>query len=52
MIALRKVLVATDFEAASDAALAYGRALARRFGASLHLLLRPRWEIAPPALRN
>jgi nucleotide-binding universal stress UspA family protein len=38
MIALRKVLVATDFEAASDAALAYGRALARRFGASLHLL--------------
>ena len=38
MIVLRKVLVATDFEAASDAALVYGRALARKFGASLHLL--------------
>jgi nucleotide-binding universal stress UspA family protein len=38
MIVLRNVLVATDFEAASDAALTYGRALARNFGASLHLL--------------
>ena len=38
MIVLRNVLVATDFEAASDAALVYGRALARTFGASLHVL--------------
>jgi nucleotide-binding universal stress UspA family protein len=38
MIVLKNVLVATDFEAASDAALIYGRALARTFGASLHLL--------------
>ena len=38
MITLKHVLVATDFEAASDAALVYGRALARRFGASLDLL--------------
>src|SRR5262245_25858456 len=38
MIVLRSVLVATDFGAASDAALVYGRALARTFGASLHLL--------------
>ena len=38
MIVLKNVLVATDFEPASDAALAYGRALARNFGASLHLL--------------
>lgn len=38
MIALKKVLVATDFGEASDAALAYGRALARTFGATLHVL--------------
>jgi nucleotide-binding universal stress UspA family protein len=38
MIVLNHVLVATDFEPASDAALTYGRALARNFGASLHLL--------------
>jgi len=38
MIVLKQVLVATDFEPASDAALAYGRALARSFGASLHVL--------------
>jgi nucleotide-binding universal stress UspA family protein len=38
MITLKHVLVATDFEATSDAALVYGRALARTFGASLHLL--------------
>jgi len=38
MILLKKVLVATDFSPPSDAALAYGRALARSFGASLHLL--------------
>jgi universal stress protein family protein len=38
MIVLKNVLVATDFGAASDAALVYGRALAQTFGASLHLL--------------
>jgi nucleotide-binding universal stress UspA family protein len=35
MIALKKVLVATDFSEPSEAALAYGRELARTFGASL-----------------
>ena len=38
MILLNHVLVATDFGEASDAALSYGRALARTFGATLHLL--------------
>lgn len=38
MIALKTILVATDFSEAADAALAYGRALARTFGASLHVL--------------
>jgi nucleotide-binding universal stress UspA family protein len=38
MIALKKILVATDFSEPSEAALAYGRELARNFGASLTLL--------------
>jgi nucleotide-binding universal stress UspA family protein len=38
MIALKNILVATDFGPASDNALRYGRALARGFGAKLHLL--------------
>ena len=38
MIALKKILVATDFSEAADAALTYGRALARAFGARLHVL--------------
>ena len=38
MIVLNKVLVATDFGPASDSALQYGRALARGFGAALHVL--------------
>ena len=38
MILLKQVLVATDFGDASGVALAYGRAFARTFGASLHLL--------------
>jgi nucleotide-binding universal stress UspA family protein len=38
MIALKNILVATDFGDASDAALLYGRTLARRFGASLHVM--------------
>ena len=38
MIALKNILVATDFGPASDSALRYGRALARGFGAKLHVL--------------
>src|SRR6185295_9108222 len=38
MIALKQILVATDFSEASDAALLYGRQLARAHGATLHLL--------------
>ena len=38
MIALKRILVATDFSEAADTALRYGRALARNFGAKLVLL--------------
>jgi nucleotide-binding universal stress UspA family protein len=38
MIQLRNVLVATDFSKTSEAALGYGRELARAFGAKLHVL--------------
>ena len=38
MIALKKILVATDFSEPSEAALAYGRELARHFDASLTVL--------------
>ena len=38
MIALKTILVPTDFSDCSDAAVRYGRALAQAFGASLHLL--------------
>ena len=38
MIALKHILVATDFGEAADAALAYGRELARTFDATLHVL--------------
>ena len=38
MIALKSVLVATDFSDTSDVALRYGKALAAAFGASLHVL--------------
>ncbi len=38
MIAFKNILVATDFSEASDAALAYGRALARSLGATLHVV--------------
>jgi nucleotide-binding universal stress UspA family protein len=38
MIALKKILVATDFSEPSDAALAYGRELARSFGAQVVVL--------------
>src|SRR5947207_1075388 len=38
MMTLQKILVATDFSEPSTAALAYGRELARSFGASLTIL--------------
>ena len=38
MIVLKKILVATDFSEAADAALSYGRAMARAFGARLHVI--------------
>lgn len=38
MILLKKVLVATDFGPASESALRYAQALARGFGAELHVL--------------
>ena len=38
MIALKKILVATDFSPPSTAAIAYGRELARSFGAALTVL--------------
>ena len=38
MIVLKKLLVATDFGPAANAALTYGQALARTFDAELHLL--------------
>jgi len=38
MIDLTRILVATDFSELSDLALRYGRELAGRFGATLHVL--------------
>lgn len=38
MIRLNNILVATDFSAASEAALNYGRDLARTFGSTLHVV--------------
>jgi nucleotide-binding universal stress UspA family protein len=38
MIELKQILVATDFSPTSEVALKYGKALAERFRASLHLL--------------
>ena len=38
MIALKRILVATDFGPAAEAALIYGRALARNFGATLTVM--------------
>jgi nucleotide-binding universal stress UspA family protein len=38
MIALKRILVPTDFSDCSDAALKYGRALCQAFDAKLHLL--------------
>ena len=38
MIALKRILVATDFSEPAEAALRYGTELTRRFDASLHVL--------------
>ena len=38
MIALKQVLVPTDFSETSDSALRYGKALAGAFGATLHVV--------------
>jgi nucleotide-binding universal stress UspA family protein len=38
MIALQRILVATDFGPAAEAALTYGRALAKNFGATLTVM--------------
>jgi nucleotide-binding universal stress UspA family protein len=38
MIALNRILVATDFSDCADAALKYGREFAANFGATLHVL--------------
>jgi len=38
MIAINRILIPTDFGEAADTAIAYGRALAGRFGATLHVL--------------
>lgn len=38
MIALKHVLVPTDFSETSEAALAYGKAFAEAFGATLHVI--------------
>jgi nucleotide-binding universal stress UspA family protein len=38
MVILKNILVATDFSEPSDAALTYGRDLARTFGARLHVV--------------
>jgi nucleotide-binding universal stress UspA family protein len=38
MIALKEILVPTDFSEASEVALRYGQALAERFGATLHVV--------------
>jgi len=38
MIAIKKILVPTDFSEPSDAALTYGRELAGRFDATVHVL--------------
>jgi nucleotide-binding universal stress UspA family protein len=38
MIVLKNILVATDYSESADVALAYGRDLARTFGARLHVV--------------
>jgi nucleotide-binding universal stress UspA family protein len=38
MVSLKRILIATDFGEAAEAALAYGRELARTFGATIDVL--------------
>lgn len=38
MVAIRRILVPTDFSEPADAALRYARALAEQFGSTLHLM--------------
>jgi nucleotide-binding universal stress UspA family protein len=46
MLRIKNILVATDFSECSESALTYGRALAHRFSARLHVLHAV--EIMPP----
>lgn len=48
MLSIKNILVATDFSECSDSALDYGRDMARRFGAKLHVIHNV--EIMPPDL--
>ena len=48
MLRIKNILVATDFSECSESALKYGRAMAQRFGARLHVLHTV--EIMPPDL--
>jgi len=48
MLRINNILVATDFSECSESALTYGRALAHRFSARLHVLHTV--EIMPPDL--
>lgn len=38
MVAIRRILIPTDFSEPAEAALRYGRALAEEFGSTLHLM--------------
>ena len=38
MVAIRRILVPTDFSEPAEAALRYARALAEEFGSTLHLM--------------
>lgn len=48
MLRIKNILVATDFSECSESALNYGREMARRFGARLHVLHTV--EFMPPDL--
>lgn len=48
MLDIKNILVATDFSECSTSAMNYGRAMARRFGARLHVVHNV--EIMPPDL--
>jgi nucleotide-binding universal stress UspA family protein len=54
-ISLKNILFATDFSNAAEAALPYALAVARRYGAKLHVahVLPPdAWQMAPPETRG